>query len=543
MDTIRTMIRVVLKHEIWLFYFLVLLNLVPLFSGVYFPSMDGPAHLYNSRLLYELISGESSLINQFYQINGLVPNLSGHAFLALFMTFLPPHLAEKSFLILYAISLPLSFRYLLKSSPKVNVQFSFLILPFVYSYLFLLGFYNFSISLVFLFLSLGYWLRYRERNTNLIFVLLFSTLCFLTYTSHLIVYGLLVAFLVAQIAIAWVSSYVDKTRSGGITNILELKNVAIVLATNLIPLTYTITYFLNRPQSGYNYTYISGEERITFFTDLRPLIAFNYEIESSYTRVLFWLFIVLLIVGLVWRLRKLHIQYKSNQHSKQVLYKLINHPSLFAVMICLTLLIAFFVLPDSDGFGGFISVRMLLLFFIFLIYWFASTIPQRWVPIACIPIILYVVVNMNSYYSEVIGSLDPYAQEITEVSALLEPESIILPLNSSTNWLQGHFSNYLGAKQPMVILENYEAHSDYFAVKWNSPKPGVFINSDNINQYTNCFTGYLGDAKNVEHEVDYIFVLGKIEDLSPDCHTMLAHFQPVVFYESSTIAILKASHK
>ena len=529
------------KHEVWLYYLLVLVNLIPLFVGTYFPTIDGAAHLYNSRLILELIGGSSSAVDQFYQLNELVPNLSGHVLVALFMTVLPPFLAEKLFLVIYAVGLPLSFRYLLKSTPSANVLFSYFILPFVYSYLFLLGFYNFSISLVFMFLAIGYWLKRSSEKISIGSIILLSFLCFLTFTSHLVIYGLLFSFLLAQMATAYIRWFINRREKGRFADVTWLKQLGVLLIANLIPLFFTGLYFFKRPQTGSNYEFISWAERLMYFTDFRPLIAFNYEIELAYTKVLFPLFILLIVLAGLFTVRNYFARNKMKSSRNGFFVKLVNQRSFFPAIICLISFTAFLILPDSDGYGGYISVRMALLFLIFVIYWFAAAIPQKWIAALCTPVIIYVVLGLNIYYSKVINGLNPLAKEIVSISDLIEENSIVIPIDVSNNWLLGHHSNYLGVKKPMVILENYEANSGYFPVKWNTNKAKVNFLREG---WSSCSAVYPLTENEDAFQIDYLFVLGTFSSLSQDCQEIISKDQEMFekVYESETSFLIKLNN-
>lgn len=528
----------ILKNEKKLFYLLVFLNLIPLFTGTFFPTLDGPAHLYNARLILDLISGSSSSVNQFFQLNELVPNLTGHAINAVFLAVLPPHLAEKLFLVLYAIGLPWSFRYLLASSQSTNVIFSFLILPFVYSYLFLLGFYNFSISLIFMFLSIGYWLRLGSNIRSFSAFIILSLLCFLTFSSHLVVYGLSFSFMLAQTGIRFLRS-IEFNRERRSFNIIEgLNEVVFLLFANVVPLFFTVAYFIKRPSSKGDYSYISWDEGLSYFTSFRPLIAFNIEIEQQFTKLLFYLFVLLTAIALGIVLKKFFDRKRSNLNQSYLLSGIVNHPSLYALMICFICLMAFLILPDSDGFGGYISIRMALLFLIFMIYLFSTAIPQKWIALLCVPLIIMVIFNLNIYYSKVIRYSNKIATEIVSASDLIEPNSVIMPINVSDNWTFGHISNYLGVTKPMVILENYEANVGYFPVKWNDDKPIVGEYHDTFKY---CTPPYPVVEDNNAVLVDYLFVVGSLSGLSEECSNVLLANDTLweKSYQSENLALFK----
>ena len=180
------------KHEKWVFLSVTILNLFPIFLGKFFPTLDGPSHLYNSNLIVNLLFNSEGL-SSFYALNPeLVPNWSGHFILSVFKSALPAFLAEKILLLTYFIGLPYAFRSLVTQVNAKNILASYLIFPFLYSYPFMLGFYNFSLALGFMLLALSYWLKHQEDiySSNKAKMVMF-VLFMLTYFSHLIVFAVL----------------------------------------------------------------------------------------------------------------------------------------------------------------------------------------------------------------------------------------------------------------------------------------------------------------------------------------------------------------
>src|SRR6516165_6875016 len=99
-----------------LFFALLALYVLPLWSFRYFPSQDGPAHLENALMLKEYDAPDSARYRDFYTINPHPdPNWFGHVLLVALMYFLPPLVAEKVLLTGYVVLLPLSLRFALRS--------------------------------------------------------------------------------------------------------------------------------------------------------------------------------------------------------------------------------------------------------------------------------------------------------------------------------------------------------------------------------------------------------------------------------------------
>src|SRR5260370_37963400 len=78
-----------------LYMLLAVIAVVPIWSAHYFPTVDGPSHLYNSWLLQQLLNG-NHLVTQWYAIDWRPnPNWTGHIVLALLVSILPPPIAAK----------------------------------------------------------------------------------------------------------------------------------------------------------------------------------------------------------------------------------------------------------------------------------------------------------------------------------------------------------------------------------------------------------------------------------------------------------------
>lgn len=142
----------------------VLANLLPVVWFSYLPSSDGPAHVYNASLIMRYFLHPSDPVRAFVQFNqSLPPNLLGHGVLALLMTTMSPHLAERVLVGLYVVLLPLGLRYAMRAVTSETRGVEFLGLAVVFNSHLHWGFYNFLAGLVAYLFALGYWLRIREQ--------------------------------------------------------------------------------------------------------------------------------------------------------------------------------------------------------------------------------------------------------------------------------------------------------------------------------------------------------------------------------------------
>ena len=135
------------------------MQLVPLWSVHYLPTVDGPSHLYNSSVLLRLLSGEHGRLTDFYQIDWRPnPNWIGHAVMVALLTVLPPLVTEKVF-VSAIILLFLYGAWLLAGESA----YAFLAFPFVYHQSLQFGFYNYSFAAGLYMLIVSFWWKRRDR--------------------------------------------------------------------------------------------------------------------------------------------------------------------------------------------------------------------------------------------------------------------------------------------------------------------------------------------------------------------------------------------
>jgi hypothetical protein len=110
-----------------------------IFSCAWVTTEDGPAHIYNSVMLGEALSGNEFVLSHF-GINLLVPNLLGHAILLLASLVFPIDVADKLIHLIIIAGLCYGFRFLAGAMQKEKRAGAWLILPLVYSTVYYYGF-------------------------------------------------------------------------------------------------------------------------------------------------------------------------------------------------------------------------------------------------------------------------------------------------------------------------------------------------------------------------------------------------------------------
>ena len=215
------------KNLTWmhLFILLLILHLAPLWIFTYFPSQDGPSHLYNALMLKEYHQHQNYKIRDVWELNiTIFPNWLSHITLALLLCVFPAILSEKILLSLLVELVPISFFYFLHAVYKRGFLFGWLAFLFSYNYLLFMGFYNFTLSISFFFFSFCFWWKHRQDiQVNHLIVL--YLLLLLTYLSHIASYGLLLLAISVTALCLWISESIHQVwldrKTSGVTHMLS----------------------------------------------------------------------------------------------------------------------------------------------------------------------------------------------------------------------------------------------------------------------------------------------------------------------------------
>lgn len=496
--------------ERYFFLAITILNLIPVLACRFFPTMDGAAHLYNSNIINELVFKSNPHLSTFFTLNTFpVPNWTGHFILSFINLFLSAFIAEKILLLFYLIALPYSFRQLIKTIAPKGVLLSYFIFPFTYSFLLLLGFYNFLLALVFMFITLNYKIKNeREQfSTSKIFVLV--SLLMLVYFSHIAVFITTLFILLAHSFFRHI--FENKSTKS------KVKIIALALSLKAYALLF-IYYFSTVSTSG-NATFITTKELAYW---LKRIIVFNPQREEVFTKIVFYLIFSLAIIAVhnSVKLTIKRLKESTLKNSFLTVVSTIFNCLGFWLIPMFIFLILYFLLPDSTSNAGYVSTRLGLLFFLLLIIWLSSQKIQKWIVIIAASIVLFCHFNLLLLHHALIKDLNKIAESCYSASAHIAANSIVLPLNYSDNWLTGHFSNYLGVDKPMIILENYECGTRYFPVRWNEPEiPNVLLGNAASTDFP-CLQ-WKSNNQSKPEKIDYVFVSGKIETKTDTCGLLI----------------------
>ncbi|MDH3512480.1 MAG: hypothetical protein OER85_16655 [Gammaproteobacteria bacterium] len=463
-----------------LFYGLLVIHLLPLWLFTYLPTQDGPAHLYNARILSDWYSSDFPVFRDYLTLNERFdPTWFGHLILAGLMKLFSPAMSQKLFLTIYVVAFPVSIRYALGA---VNNHARFLAVlgfPFIYNAVFHYGFFSFSMSLAVYCFFIGYWLRHVEtldwrKAAGLVLISV------LLYFTHVI--SMALAYVSAAVISAtwWIARIVTLQRANRLDrgSLGDTSwNLLVKPALTLLPALALLFLFLSDRESAM----LPGpgfHDRLEDFVHLGVLYVFQARehVLSDLWTIVFWALILWFIVD-DWGRRKLQRQ--------DVL-----------LLLALVFTAVYFFAPDpvivgesgTPG-GAFTKERLNLFPFLILLFWLGtrefSPARKRFVQIAGAAIAIAFMATHVLHYRTINRQLDEYLSAIEKV----ESGSTLLPLFASHRGLAKdgtpltrkvdpflHASNLAGAERPILVLVNYEANLGYFPVKYRlSRDPYIHI--------------------------------------------------------------------
>ncbi len=448
------------------------LCLFQIWLPAYYLTGDGPCHVYNAQIVYDLwanknVSFYAPYFTLVYQPN---PNWLSTLVISLLMFCVNGIIAEKIFLSVYVFTFISGFYLLLKKISTGDSYWLLMMLIFVFPLTLSKGFYNFSFSIAFYFWVVWSWLRFLEKRSiaNTCLFLLFTTLIFFT---HLLAFGI-AAFtctaLVASFAIAAQGVTKRKFTSYFLSNVT-------LLAFFLTPFILLMSWFTQK-KGG-----LQIQLRHHFYR-LIELVQGKFLINVTHGEDYFALTAGLVLIFLFCFSM---IKFKK--------YRTVNkYDGILVSLLFVTFVYLFF--PESFlGTLILISMRAQLFVLILMACCIAYIVPDgKFKNVS--GIILFgcfiglSIIRINCQLSASYGVVD-YVSAIK----FIKPYSVVLPLDFSPNgkdeqglmiadrnFLFSHASQYMGLNKPLIFLDNYEANMGYFPLRWNEKtNPYYHLNKGN----------------------------------------------------------------
>jgi hypothetical protein len=165
---------------------------LPIWAVDYFINQDGSGHVYSASLMTELLKGNPA-VSEVYTFNSIsFPNSSGHWILIFLLHFFSPFTVTKIIVTFTYLGLVAAVGWLRWITVgREGVATALLIGAAIgFNWLWLMGFYNFTIGVIGFAFTLGLFYRWRE-DMNFPRALSLAALLVLVYFSHIISFGIL----------------------------------------------------------------------------------------------------------------------------------------------------------------------------------------------------------------------------------------------------------------------------------------------------------------------------------------------------------------
>ena len=430
-------------RERWLFWGMVALLLIPIWSVGYIPTTDGPSHLYNAWILRQYENTRDyPLFQQYYEIDWRpIPNWLSHAVLTLLMFPFDPLIAEKILLSGYVVLLAGAARYLAGSTDRRWL--AWLALPLIYNQLLHLGFYNFVLSIGFCLLAIGVWWRHRDLSgpgPGLGFAVKLNLLLLLCWFSHIV--SLVLALM--TIGVLWLVTLRGRPLKR------HLLHVLILAPQVILPLWFVRAQGGEAIPDGTS----ARDLWISFFT-LRPLYRFGLA-QAGIGIAMVVIFLALTALTLARRRRGDAWREEDG--------------FLLAALLATVL---YFVSPEGMAGGILLKNRLGLYPWLLLIPGLAPRLGDRGraAVAGTVAVLTLFQIGMLVHWYRL---LQPEIREFVAAAGPIEPHSRVLPLlykrtaTALSVDVLTHAFSYVDMEKGLVDWGNYEAMTGHFPIRFRA---------------------------------------------------------------------------
>lgn len=424
------------------FLLITLLYILPVWIFKYFPSQDGPCHVYNAFILSHF-NDPAYEFNHFYEIREtLIPNWTSHAFMAILMRMISPLIAEKIFLTYCIVFMAIALLYLLNAVEGKRNELVFLGFPFIYNGFFAMGFYNYSLGIALFLFTVGYWWKHITNlgPKNLCTLVL---LLLLLYFSHPV-----------ALSLAILSLLIITVFSMPYRWIISMKGLYCLFCI-LFPLALLFCYMdgLSTDWSYGSWTL----SRLWYFLIYNEALAYHSPNQLIISKILTGVF-GLLILYTVIRDHFFSKDWGFDVHT--------NRKDLF-IILAVSFFVIYLIVPDRLFGGTVIKARLSFVPFLIMIPSLNLDMPRTARTVVGISLILISIIYLiqTSYYHKILSDdLETY----TSGFDVVKKNTVILPLTFDPigkGWkicAFTHSAAHYGWARGCIDLGNYEAATDHF---------------------------------------------------------------------------------
>ena len=482
-----------LYFALLLFGHIILIWILP-----YFPTQDGPSHMYNLVILNDLVHGGKDWVN-YYTINyRLIPNLGFHVIAFPLLQIWSPIVTEKVFITLYVILLGSGYLYFLHAFEKPKFPHAYFVLPVIFNFTLLMGNYSYTIAIPVYIIGLALQWKFRNASIPAKFIIInfFAVTLFL---FHLIPFCL---YIISASLILWIGSEKKLTVKYYLKQLILFLPCILVLILYLWNTSdiYQLSQILQKDQiaSGSVENFLTRKiflicELILFSTD-------------TFSR---WQLVPAAIFGFL-------VVCFSYESLKQLINKFINRGKLspannFFFIQNIILIGIYLLAPFRWGSGSFFNERLPWVILLFLIP--VLTIPKARLNKKIRPIVIMIVIFFLAVNTIVFNNESKKVQDFIAGLKIDMPKGSFLmtykkPVDAWARvpvdpwarvpvdaWARvdtiRHAGSYYGIKNKAIDVGNYQANTKFFLVEFNRtiPKLPQYLQVEN-NPHTINFSHY-----------------------------------------------------
>lgn len=481
----------------------IVLNGLWILSIPSFPTLDGWTHLHTARMLSDGQYGQIFCSN-----SGLVPNQFAHWVLALLLKLLSPLHAERVLLAVIVTTMGLGSYALSRAFVRPNLLV-LLVLPFTYGFLLVMGFHNFLLGVGLALLFAAWWVRSSAKHKlQYVLLLLASVVLYYTHTMALILF-LAICGLHELMLVAGLHTRPESWATGRIKPLL-----AFVLA--VIPAFALFVLFdLGQAKS---WGHVERSTLLRELIDLRYLLLYAREQEVKFTYAMKLILVGSFVLALFHRF----VPLQGSRWKPRRADLLLLLAGLFLVL--------YFIVPDSAGYAGFISIRLQLFALLCIILWTAAQpIPSA---AALAPVLMLLMLHQArlNHIKEFMAPLAQARDHVMDAAQHIPEGALVFPIHNMPNWELAHIPSLLAVERKVDLLYSYEAGTGYFPLNWCEGLPSPLLG--HLKGGDRCLTWL--DAHVAERTwpvIDHIVLIGKVYENKP-CYraaletTLSKHFVP-----------------
>ena len=417
----------------------------------YFPTQDGPSHLYNMMILRDLLHGGKEWGQFFTHQLHPVPNLAFEAISYPLLGILSPFVVEKIFVTLYIILSGSAIPFFLLTFGRSPFPLAFMVFPVMFNFTLMMGFYSYVIAIPLFLLSASIAWKYRNCSTVRKFVV-FNSAGIIIFFAHLIPFIFYMMFLLATAL----------SESIGVRNAREkIARLSLILSPSIILL---LLYFLTSRGTGANMEVIRATIDY-LFTDL---FFFSTVTFAPLQMVPAYLFSNLVIVGVYMSCKDFISsgwRFSEKAPEKRALF-------IFVAMLVLV----YFLMPFRFAGGSYFNERLpwvILLAGLPLLFLKETETRNKFLAFAGIGTTLLFFCCNVYLFSIQCGTVEEYLGGLR--TELTKGAYVMNYRTRDAGWTRidvlAHAASYYGIYKGTVDIGNYEAGLPYFPVQFRKTLP------------------------------------------------------------------------